>query len=158
MIDAYCGIGTIGLAAAGHVKKMIGVELNQAAMRDAVVNARCNGIRNADFYQNDAGRFMVQLTESGQKVDVVFMDPPRSGSTEAFLDAVLRLRPARIVYISCNPETLARDLQYLTRGGTLRRESGKSGGKAGYQVAEMTPVDMFPFTDEIEMVCLLKSR
>lgn len=155
VIDAYCGIGTIGLAAAGHVKKVIGVELNQAAMRDAVVNARCNGIRNADFYQNDAGRFMVQLTESGQKVDVVFMDPPRSGSTEAFLDAVLRLRPARIVYISCNPETLARDLQYLTRGGTLRRESGKSGGKAGYQVAEMTPVDMFPFTDDIETVCLL---
>lgn len=158
VIDAYCGIGTIGLAAAGHVKKVIGVELNQAAVRDAVVNARCNGIRNADFYQNDAGRFMVQFIESGEKVDVVFMDPPRNGSTEAFLDAVLRLRPARIVYISCNPETLARDLQYLTGEGTLRRECGKSGGKAGYQVAEMTPVDMFPYTDDIEMVCLLKSR
>lgn len=158
VIDAYCGIGTIGLAAADHVKKVIGVELNQTAVRDAVFNAKRNGIRNADFYQNDAGRFMVQLAEAGEKVDVVFMDPPRSGSTEEFLDAVLRLGPARIVYISCNPETLARDLKYLTSGGKQQKEKVKPERKSGYQVVEMTPVDMFPFTDDVETVCLLSNR
>lgn len=141
VIDAYCGIGTIGLAAAEHVKKVIGVEFNQAAVKDAVVNAKINGIKNADFYQNDAGRFMLQLAEAGEKIDVVFMDPPRSGSTEQFMDAVLRLQPERIVYISCNPETLARDLGYLTAGK--------------YRVQEMTPVDMFPYTDDVETVCSL---
>lgn len=158
VIDAYCGIGTIGIAAAEHAKKVIGVELNQAAVKDAVVNARINGIRNADFYQNDAGRFMIQLAEAGEKVDVVFMDPPRSGSTEAFMDALLSLQPERIVYVSCNPETLARDLDYLT--GARQTKNGKkgTGRDAGYRVAEMTPVDMFPFTDNIETVCLLSSR
>lgn len=141
VIDAYCGIGTIGLAAAEHVKKVIGVEFNQAAVKDAVVNAKINGIKNADFYQNDAGRFMLQLAEAGEKIDVVFMDPPRSGSTEQFMDAVIRLQPERIVYISCNPETLARDLGYLTAGK--------------YRVQEMTPVDMFPYTDNVETVCSL---
>ena len=140
-IDAYCGIGTIGLAAAERVKKVIGVELNREAVKDAVVNAKINGIKNVDFYQNDAGRFMVQLAEAGEKIDVVFMDPPRSGSTEEFMEALLRLQPERVVYISCNPETLARDLGYLTA--------------RMYRVLEMTPVDMFPFTDDVETVCLL---
>lgn len=167
VIDAYCGIGTIGLAAAGHVRKVIGVELNQAAVKDAVVNAKINGIKNADFYQNDAGRFMMQLAEAGEKVDVVFMDPPRSGSTEEFMNAVLRLQPERIVYVSCNPETLARDLDYLTRPGQMkngRRGAGNEIRKrrdyrdSGYHVAEMTPVDMFPFTEHVETVCLLGRR
>lgn len=155
VIDAYCGIGTISLAAADRVKKVIGVELNQTAVKDAVSNARCNGIRNADFYQNDAGRFMVQLAEAGERVDVVFMDPPRSGSTEAFMDAVLRLEPARVVYVSCNPETLARDLEYLTGGGRTQKEKETAGKKSGYRVTEMTPVDMFPFTDDVETICCL---
>lgn len=164
VIDAYCGIGTIGLAAAEHVKKVIGVELNQAAVRDAVVNAKINGIKNADFYQNDAGKFMIQLADAGEKADVVFMDPPRSGSTEAFMDAVMRLQPERIVYVSCNPETLARDLEYLTGKGAKRNvEAGKrarsgqmkSGKGVMYRVQEITPVDMFPYTEEIEVVCLL---
>lgn len=155
VIDAYCGIGTIGLAAAAHAKKVIGVELNQAAVKDAVVNAKINGIRNADFYQNDAGRFMIQFAEAGEKADVVFMDPPRGGSTEAFMEAVLRLNPEKIVYISCNPETLARDLAYLTGSGQAGKEKGKTGRRSGYRVVEMTPVDMFPFTASIEVVCLL---
>lgn len=157
VIDAYCGIGTIGLAAAGHTKKVIGVELNRAAVKDAVVNARVNGIKNADFYQNDAGRFMIQLAEAGEKADVVFMDPPRSGSTEEFMDVVLRLHPERIVYVSCNPETLARDLDYLTgmgRGKHEKRGGGKGTGK-GYRVVEMTPVDMFPFTEHVETIVAL---
>ena len=158
VIDAYCGIGTIGLAAAAHAKKVIGVELNQAAVKDAVVNAKLNGIRNADFYQNDAGRFMIQFAEAGEKADVVFMDPPRGGSTAAFMEAVLRLNPEKIVYISCNPETLARDLTYLTGSGQAGKESGKAGRRSGYRVEEMTPVDMFPFTANIEVVCLLNNR
>ena len=82
------------------------------------------------------------MADAGEKVDVVFMDPPRSGSTEEFLNALIRIRPKRIVYISCEPETLARDLKYLT-------------GKSSYRVQEITPVDMFPFTGNIETVCLL---
>lgn len=141
IVDAYCGIGTIGLAAADKAGKIIGVELNPDAVRDAVVNARINQIKNAQFYQNDAGRFMVQLAEAGEHVDVVFMDPPRSGSTEEFMNAVFRLKPDKVVYISCNPETLARDLQYFAKGK--------------YQMKEAVPVDMFPFTEHVETVCLM---
>lgn len=142
VVDAYCGIGTIALAVAGQAGKVIGVELNKDAVRDAVTNAKINQIKNADFYQNDAGRFLTQMADAGEKVDVVFLDTPRSGSTEQFLDALLRIRPKRVVYISCEPETLARDLKYLT-------------GKSGYRVREITPVDMFPFTGNIETVVLL---
>lgn len=142
VVDAYCGIGTIALAAAGQAGKVIGVELNRDAVRDAVANARINQIKNVDFYQNDAGRFLTQMADAGDKVDVVFMDPPRSGSTEEFLDALLCVHPKRVVYISCEPETLARDLTYLT-------------GKSDYRVQEITPVDMFPFTENLETVVLL---
>ena len=142
VVDAYCGIGTIALAVAGQAGKVIGVELNKDAVRDAVTNAKINQIKNADFYQNDAGHFLTQMADAGEKVDVVFMDPPRSGSTEEFLDALIRICPKRIVYISCEPETLARDLKYLTR-------------KSGYRVREITPVDMFPFTGHVECVVLM---
>lgn len=145
VVDAYCGIGTIGLAVAGQAGKVIGVELNRDAVRDAVTNARINQIKNVDFYQNDAGRFLTQMADAGEKVDVVFMDPPRSGSTEEFLDALLRIRPKRVVYISCEPETLARDLKYLTE-------------KSDYRVQEITPVDMFPFTGNLEMVCRISGK
>ncbi len=139
VVDAYCGIGTIALAVAGEAGRVIGVELNKDAVRDAVTNARINQIKNADFYQNDAGRFLTQMAEAEEKVDVVFMDPPRSGSTEEFLDALIRIRPERVVYISCEPETLARDLKYLTE-------------KSSYRVQEITPVDMFPFTGNVEVI------
>lgn len=142
VIDAYCGIGTIGIAMSDHVKKVIGVELNKDAVRDAVFNAKCNQVKNIDFYQNDAGRFMVQLAQAKEKIDVVFMDPPRSGSTEEFMDALFMLAPARVVYVSCNPETLARDLRYLTGAGR-------------YRVEKMVGVDMFPFTVHVETVCLM---
>lgn len=145
VVDAYCGIGTIALSVAGQAGKVIGVELNGDAVRDAVTNAKRNQIKNADFYQNDAGRFLTQMAEAGEKVDVVFMDPPRSGSTKEFLDALIRISPKRVVYISCEPQTLARDLQYLT-------------ANSGYRMEEAVPVDMFPFTEEIEMVCLLSQK
>lgn len=142
VVDAYCGIGTIALAMSGQAGKVIGVELNRDAVRDAVANAKVNRIKNVDFYQNDAGRFLTQMAEAGEKVDVVFMDPPRSGSTKEFLDALIRIGPKRVVYISCEPETLARDLKYLT-------------ANSAYRMEEATPVDMFPFTEGIEVVCAL---
>lgn len=145
VIDAYCGIGTIGMVAAKKVREVIGVELNHNAVKDARINAKLNQIKNIAFYEGDAGRFMVSMAEEGEKADVVFMDPPRSGSDEAFLSSVIRLAPKRIVYVSCGPDTLARDLKYLARNG--------------YQVRKMQPVDMFGFTEHCEMVVqLVKKR
>ena len=141
VIDAYCGTGTIGLIAASKAKEVIGVELNRDAVKDAVINAKRNNIKNEQFYNADAGKFMVELAEQNEKVDVVFMDPPRAGSDEAFLSSVVKLAPKKVVYVSCNPETLARDLKYLTRHG--------------YQAVECQPCDMFPFTKHVETVVLL---
>ena len=138
VIDAYCGTGTIGLIAAKNAKKVIGVELNKDAVKDARINAKENGITNAEIYAGDAGRFMVDMASKNQKADVVFMDPPRAGSDEKFLSSVIKLGPKRVVYVSCNPETLARDLKYLTRHG--------------YQAVKIQPVDNFPFCDHIETV------
>ena len=117
VIDAYCGIGTIGLVAAKRAKNVIGVELNSDAVHDARINARENKITNAHFYQGDAGEFMEKMAENGECADVVFMDPPRTGSDKKFMSSVIKLGPSRIVYISCGPETLARDLEYLTKYG-----------------------------------------
>lgn len=141
LVDAYCGTGTIGIIAADKAGKVIGVELNGDAVRDARNNARMNQISNIEFYQNDAGKFLVEMAEQKAEVGVVMMDPPRSGSTEAFLDAVATIKPKRVVYVSCNPDTLVRDLKYLT--------------KKGYQVKKCVAVDMFPFTESCEAVCLL---
>lgn len=144
VIDAYCGIGTIGLIAARQAREVIGVELNADAVRDAVRNAKMNEIRNAVFYQNDAGRFLTGMAQQGEKADVVFLDPPRSGSDEAFLSSVVQLAPRRVVYISCNPETQARDLEYLTRHG--------------YRADGAWPYDMFPFTEHTEVIVSLAAE
>ncbi|MEO2654264.1 23S rRNA (uracil(1939)-C(5))-methyltransferase RlmD, partial [Blautia wexlerae] len=144
VIDAYCGIGTIGLVAAKRAKNVIGVELNPDAVRDARINAKENKITNARFYQGDAGEFMENMAENGEHADVVFMDPPRTGSDKKFMSSVIKLNPSRIVYISCGPETLARDLEYLT--------------KHGYDVRKIQPVDMFSFTDHCENICLLTKK
>lgn len=144
VIDAYCGIGTIGLVAAKRVKNVIGVELNPDAVRDARINAKENKITNTRFYQGDAGEFMENMAENGEHADVVFMDPPRTGSDKKFMSSVIKLNPSRIVYISCGPETLARDLEYLT--------------KHGYDVRKIQPVDMFSFTDHCENICLLTKK
>ena len=143
VLDAYCGIGTIGMAAAKHAKQVIGVELNPDAVRDARANAKSNGVKNIQFYQNDAGKFMVQMAAQEGKgaIDVVFMDPPRAGSDEAFMSSVVKLAPKKVVYVSCNPETLARDLAYFK--------------KNGYEAKEAWAVDMFPFTAHVETVVLL---
>lgn len=144
VLDAYCGTGTIGMIASKDAGKVIGVELNPDAVRDARSNAKHNNIKNIEFYQQDAGQFMVRLAEEKMPIDVVFMDPPRAGSDEPFLSSLTRLNPPKIVYISCNPETLARDLKYLT--------------KKGYKVEKGVCVDMFPWTGHVETVCLLSRK
>ena len=179
LMDAYCGIGTIGLSAAsggfgaeevqnggdlhlgaeksglevqkagvlhpGNGKnaevRVIGVEINKDAVRDAVANARANGIQNAQFYCADVSAFMREYDEA---VDVLMLDPPRAGCDEDFLRSVLRLAPARIVYVSCNPVTQARDVAFLTRGGRYRIAS------------DACPVDMFPHTGHIENMLALR--
>lgn len=151
VIDAYCGIGTIGITAAAHMAEMdnlekksgsvIGVELNPDAVKDAIINAKRNNMDNIRFYCDDAGKFMTKMAANGKKADVVFMDPPRSGSDEAFLSCVVKLSPKKIVYISCGPDTLARDL------GVLK--------KKGYKVDRMVGVDLFPMTNHCEVVCEL---
>lgn len=110
-------------------------------IKDAISNAKRNHIHNVTFYNEDAGQFMVEMAEKGKRADVVIMDPPRTGSDEAFLSSVVRLAPDKVVYVSCGPETLARDLKYLT--------------KHGYRMKECTPFDLFPFTKHVETVCLL---
>ena len=142
IVDVYCGIGTIGLIAADRVKEVIGIELNEDAIRDAIRNAHANKITNAQFYCEDAGKFMEEMADSGETADVVFMDPPRSGSDERFLSSVVKLSPKQIVYISCNPETMARDLAYLTGNG--------------YRAITAWPFDMFPHTSHTEVVACLK--
>ena len=144
VLDAYCGIGTIGLVAAKTAGEVIGVELNPDAVKDAISNAKRNDAKNARFYCADAGDFMQELAENGERFDVVFMDPPRSGSSKKFIDSLAVASPERIVYISCNPETLARDLQMIT--------------KKGYKVRIICPVDKFPHTNHIETVVLLSQR
>lgn len=142
VFDAYCGIGTIGITAAKHCKSVIGVELNPNAVKDAKINAKINGINNIDFVCQDATEF---LSENAGKIkaDVIIMDPPRSGSTEVFLSSVLKVNPSRVVYISCNPETQARDIKTLIKGG--------------YRITDMETYDMFPYTDNIEnVVCMVK--
>lgn len=142
VIDAYCGTGTIGIIASKSAKEVLGVELNKDAIKDAITNAKRNDIKNIRFINDDAGKYMVSLAGKKETADVVIMDPPRSGSDETFLSSVVKLAPKRIVYVSCGPETLARDLKYLT--------------KKGYKVTEATPFDMFPFTAHTEAVCLLE--
>lgn len=141
VIDAYCGIGTIGMTASRNAGEVIGVELNADAVRDAISNAKANNIKNIRFICDDAGKFMVKMAEAGERADVVFMDPPRAGSDEAFLSALVKLKPKRIVYISCNPETLVRDMEYLENHGYK--------GETAY------PVDMFGCTEHVEVVCVL---
>ncbi len=144
ILDAYCGIGTIGLISAPYVKQVLGVEVNKQAVHDAITNAKNNQIKNARFFNQDASDFIQQLVQKNQKVDTVFIDPPRTGSTPVFLSALQKLKAKKIVYISCNPLTQKRDIDLLK--------------KYGYQLQIIQPVDMFPFTKHIETICLLKIK
>ena len=141
ILDAYCGVGTIGLCAANKAKQIIGVELNKDAVRDAIANAKLNKIKNCWFTAADAGEYMERMAKDGHRPDVVFMDPPRSGSDRRFIDSLIRTKPSRIIYISCGPDTLERDLKLICSGG--------------YKVRHIQPVDMFPYTEHVECVVSL---
>lgn len=142
VIDAYCGTGTIGLIAASHCKSVTGIELNLSAVEDAKINAKLNRIENATFICGDASDVLKDFAAQNVPCDVLFLDPPRSGSTEKFLAAAMRLEPKTIIYISCNPETLARDLRYIENRGK-------------YRAVGAQPVDMFPQTSHTETIVLL---
>ncbi|MBT2217482.1 23S rRNA (uracil(1939)-C(5))-methyltransferase RlmD [Virgibacillus dakarensis] len=144
VIDAYCGIGTIALFLAQQAKKVYGVEVVPEAISDAKKNAKLNGITNAEFFVGEAEKVMPWWKAQGLKPDVVVVDPPRKGCDEALLKAMTDMQPKRIVYVSCNPSTLARDLRILEDGG--------------YDTQEVQPVDMFPMTGHVECVSWLEKR
>lgn len=141
VIDAYCGIGTISLFMAKKAKKVYGIEVVDQAVRDARENAKLNGINNVEFMTGKSEDIIHDLIRSGIKADVVVVDPPRKGCESIFLDTIAEMSPDRIVYVSCNPATLARDAGYLS--------------ERGYHPVEVQPVDMFPHTAHVETVVLM---
>ena len=143
VLDAYCGIGTISLCASKYCKKITGVEIVREAIVDAKKNAKLNNITNAEFLLGDAGEVFEKLTAQGEKYSTVFVDPPRKGLDQKFIDTLLRLKPEKVVYVSCEPETLARDVALLSEK---------------YEVNTIQPVDMFPMTFHIETVVNLKLK
>lgn len=140
----YCGTGTIGLSMAGRAQKVIGVEIVSAAVEDARRNAEDNGITNARFICGDAAAAAEQLKREGIRPDVVVVDPPRKGCSPSLIATLDGLSPAKVVYVSCDPATLARDLKSLT--------------EKSYDVKWIAPVDMFPRTPHCEVVCLLSRK
>ena len=144
LLDAYCGTGTIGIIASKNAAVVVGVELNPDSVKDALQNAKLNNTQNIEFYEADAGDFMVESAAMGEKFDVVIMDPPRAGASLDFLRSLVKLSPPKIVYISCNPQTQSRDLSFLTR--------------KGYKVEKIQPIDMFPHTEHVETVALLNKK
>ena len=138
VLDACCGTGTISLLAAGKAGYVLGVELNEDAVQDAVRNAENNGIENVDFIVDDVTSFIDDLEDTP---DAVFLDPPRTGLSSHFMQAIAQLGPSRIVYVSCNPETQRRDINILLENG--------------YRIRRVQPADNFPFTRSIENIVLL---
>ena len=143
VLDAYCGIGTISLCASKYCKKVTGVEIVREAIVDAKKNAKLNNITNAEFLLGDAGEVFEKLTAQGEKYSTVFVDPPRKGLDQKFIDTLLRLKPEKIVYVSCDPETLARDVKLLTEK---------------YNIEKIQPVDMFSMTFHVESVVKLSLK
>jgi len=143
VFDAYSGIGTIGMIAAKRCKKAISVEIVPEAVHDAIANARENNITNFVSYADDASDYITRMARVNDHIDVLFMDPPRKGSDQRFLDAVIKLKPSRILYVSCDPTTLARDVAYLNQS---------------YKVGKIQPVDLFPQTFHVETVVVLSIR
>ena len=144
VVDAYCGIGTISLFLAQKAKKVYGIEVVPDAIADAKKNAALNGITNVEFTVGQAEKVMPKWKEQGLTPDVIVVDPPRKGCEADFLQAMIDMEPQRIVYVSCNPSTLARDLRILEDGG--------------YVTKEVQPVDMFPSTNHVEAVTWLEKR
>lgn len=141
VVDLYCGIGTLSLCAAKQAGQVIGIEIVPQAIANARHNAALNGLKNAEFYAEDAGSCIARLLEEGLSADVVILDPPRKGADEATLNGILRLSPQRVVYVSCDPATLARDVKFLCAHG--------------YRFLSAQPVDLFCHTGHVETVVLM---
>lgn len=140
VLDAYSGVGTIGLIASKNAKKVISVEIVKDAHKNAIENAKRNNVNNIEFHCGDAGEF---INSYDGDLDIVIMDPPRKGSDEKFLSTLINKKVSQIIYVSCDPETLARDLEYL---------------KQSYDVTYIQPVDMFPMTAHVETICALSFK
>lgn len=138
--DLYCGIGTISIFIADHVQKVYGVEIVEAAIEDAKINAKINEIKNVQFYVGEAEKLVPEMYRKGMIADVVFVDPPRKGCGESLLSTIVEMKPKKIVYISCNPATLGRDLKYLT--------------DADFEIDRVQPIDMFPNTRTCGVLCV----
>ena len=139
VFDIYCGIGTISLFLSKKAKKVYGIEIIEDAINDAKINAKLNNLSNVEFFAGKAEEVVPKLYKEGKKANVVVVDPPRKGCDEKVLETIVSMNPERIVYVSCNPSTLARDLLYLDNNG--------------YKCVEVQPVDMFPHTMHVETVC-----
>lgn len=144
VIDAYCGIGTISLFLARKAAKVYGVEVIPQAIEDAKENARMNDIENAEFLVGESETVIPRLSKLGVKADVVVVDPPRKGCDEKLLQSIVEIAPNRMVYVSCNPATLARDLKYMAENG--------------YEIREVQPVDLFPQGYHVETICLMSKK
>jgi 23S rRNA (uracil1939-C5)-methyltransferase len=143
VFDLYCGIGTIGLSLATGARKVIGLEIVESAAADAIENAKINEIQNANFYAGDARLALKELVEKEGKPDLAIIDPPRAGLSQKIVRRIVDAAPSRIVYVSCNPTTLAPNAAQLV--------------EAGYRLVKVRPVDMFPQTPHIECVALLEA-
>ena len=144
VFDIYCGIGTISLFLAQKAKKVYGIEIVEEAIKDAKRNAALNKLDNVEFYVGKAEEVVPKMYKQGKRANVVVVDPPRKGCDEKVLDTIVSMEPDRVVYVSCNPSTLARDLNYLD--------------ERGYKCLEVQPVDMFPHSVHIENVALIVKK
>ncbi len=144
-MDLYCGTGSIALYLAPRALKVYGIEINSSAVEDAKKNARLNNIENVEFIQGKAEELMPHLIRSEVKPDVIVVDPPRKGCAPELLESIMQAAPDKLIYVSCNPSTLARDLAVLTTDNF-------------YEVQEIQPVDMFPHTTHIETVVWLQRK
>lgn len=144
VFDIYCGIGTISLFLAQKAKKVYGIEIVEEAIKDAKINAKINNLDNVEFYVGKAEEVVPKMYKQGKRANVVVVDPPRKGCDEKVLDTIVSMQPDRVVYVSCNPSTLARDLNYLD--------------ERGYKCLEVQPVDMFPHSVHIENVALIVKK
>ena len=141
-MDAYCGVGTIGLWLAPEAGRVIGMDTVPEAVRNARENARRNGINNAEYHVGRAEEWLPRRVSEGFRPDVVIVDPPRTGLGGGLIDALIRVKVPRVIYVSCNPSTLAKDSAPLLKGG--------------YRIRRIVPVDMFPQTSHVEAVCVME--
>ena len=141
LLDLYCGVGSIGICLSGKAHRLTGVEIVARAARDAEANARANGLENARFFAADAGTAAAKLAAEGYRPDAIVVDPPRKGLDAVCIQAIARMAPEKLIYISCNPSTQARDVALLH--------------EYGYEAVRMTAVDLFPRTYHVETVVLM---